>query len=279
MTPPIDNDIRKIFARARVYGAVAALLMPAAFAALPAVAEERPPLEILGQPVEPHDGSYLVLKDANVRAKPLTKSKRVGRLEAGSRVNAVGRVKGPWLAVARDGKPLGFVYGPILMPVVDGALGRPIEGDMAIDGLGDCSYRIEHLGKTPAEGQRFEFSDYGVDWRCRRKGGKTLAFHSPMFLTEGPYQGTRTPVHQITVDLMELAGSLEEVFSTHVLWDRQAGTVKFDSLSVKKFGRAKTPEPLAADSVDAALRAALRLVSATWSDSVWAALAKPPESD
>ena len=74
--------------------------------------------EIEGVDIEPHSGTYLVLKDANVRARPETRSKKIGRFDAGDKVEATGRVKGPWLAVMTNDKTLGFVYGPILMPII-----------------------------------------------------------------------------------------------------------------------------------------------------------------
>ena len=123
--------------------------------------------KVLGILVEPFDGSYVVLKDVNVRAKPLTRSKRVGRLKAGRRVKAVGRVKGPWLAVRADDNIFGFVFKPILMPVIDGALYKAIKGEVDIGRGWTCNYTIEYLGKTEAKGLPFEFADFEVSWRCK----------------------------------------------------------------------------------------------------------------
>jgi len=226
--------------------------------------------EIEGVEIEPLSGTYVVLKDANVRARPETRSKKIGRFDAGEKVEARGRVKGPWLAVMIDDKTLGFVYGPILMPVIDGTLADPLKGGSAD---GTCNYVLEFQGKTGADHQRFEFADYSAEWRCE-KDGASLRFHTPMFLTEGPHQGTEKPVHQITVDLLDLVGGLEEVFSLHFLWDRDKKNVRYDSTTVKKFVHSQAPEPVPVEDLSAALMAALRLAAEVWTPAVWTALAK-----
>ena len=229
--------------------------------------------KILGIRVEPFSGVYMVLKDVNVRAKPLTGSKRVGRLKAGRRVNAVGRVKGPWLAVRTDNNVLGFIFKPILMPIIDGALSQPLKGEIALGGGRVCNYVIEFLGKTEAKNLRFEFADFEVRWRCKTSG-KAKTFYTPMFLSEGPHQGTQRPVHQITIDVLDMESGLEEVFSTHLLWDRDEGEVRFDSVSNKKF---LSPEKLVARPVNnmaAALNGALHLAASSWTRDVWSTLVR-----
>ena len=229
--------------------------------------------KILGTSVEPFKGNYVVLKDVNVRAKPLTRSKRLGRLKAGRRVKAVGRVKGPWLAVRVDDKTLGFVFEPILMPIIDGALDKVLKGKIVFGSGRACKYTIEFLGKTEAKDLPFEFSDFEVGWRCKEKG-KPLIFYTPMFLSEGPHQGTRNPVHQITIDILDLESELEEVFSTHLLWDRKKENVRFDSVNNKKLALAQKPEALSANNMAAAFNRALQLAATSWREEVWSALTK-----
>ncbi|MBM08650.1 MAG: hypothetical protein CMF69_03615 [Magnetovibrio sp.] len=230
-------------------------------------------LKFLGISVKPYRGSYIVLKDVNVRAKPLTKSRRLGRLKSGIRVEATGRVKGPWLLVRTSGGMKGFVFEPILMPVIDGTLAKPIKGDIAIDDGRSCDYTIEFLGKTQAKGLSFEFADFEISWRCK-KGGKIIEFNTPMFLSEGPHQGTRKPVHQITIDIMEHESGLEEVFSTHLLWDREKGDVQFDSVNIKKYIFTRKLESRAADSIATAFNSAVYLSASSWASGVWSALGK-----
>lgn len=246
----------------------------------PALAEVKTPknlagadFKVLGVTVKPFKGNYVVLKDVNVRAKPLTRSKRVGRLKAGRRVKAVGRVKGPWLAVRATDNILGFVFKPILMPVIDGALSKAIKGEIIIGSGWICNYTIEYLGKTEAKDLPFEFADFEVSWQCK-DNGKPLNFFTPMFLSEGPYQGTRRPVHQITVDILELESGLEEVFSTHLLWDREKGNVRFDSVNNKKLVLVQKSKALSADNMAAALNRALQLAASSWRQEVWSALTR-----
>ncbi|MEK9751967.1 MAG: SH3 domain-containing protein [Rhodospirillaceae bacterium] len=243
-----------------------------------ATAEDASGLKVLGIAVKPAEGDYLVLKDVNVRAKPDNNAKRVAKLSNGDKVEAVGRVKGPWYAVRQRGKVLGFVYGGILMPVVDGTLSEPVTGKIELAVIGRCEFAVEFVGKSEAEPQRVEFADYAVQWRCTDPSGQKLQFTTPMFLSEGPYQGTRAAVHQITVDVLELAGGLEEVFSTHLLWDRDAKQIKYDSATEKKFIHAKPPAPQPAKTLAEALRKAVDTAAQCWTEAVWVALAKKPES-
>ena len=210
--------------------------------------------KILGTLVKPHSGIYVVLSDVNVRAKPLTRSKRLGRLKAGSRVNAVGRV-----------------YRPILMPVIEGALSEPLKGKIVVGSGRDCNYKIQFLGKTEAKGLRFEFADFEVQWVCK-KNGQSTKFNTPMFLSEGPHKGTQKPVHQITIDILELESGLEEVFSTHFLWDRGKGKVFFDTVNINKFIRDEKLEARPADDMTAAFNGALYLAASSWKKEVWSSL-------
>ncbi len=243
-----------------------------------AVAEDSAGLKVMGVAVEPADGDYLVLKDVNVRAQPDNNAKRVAKLSNGDKVQAVGRVKGPWYAVRHQGKVLGFVFGGILMPLVDGKLKAPVTDEIRVAGVGLCHFSIEFAGKSEAEPQRFEFADYVVAWQCKDGNWPAILFTTPMFLSEGPYQGTRAAVHQITVDVLELPGGLEEVFSTHLLWDREAKQIKYDSATEKKFIHAKPPEPMPAKTLAEALKKAVETAALCWTEAVWAALAKKPES-
>ena len=182
-------------------------------------------------------------------------------------------MKGPWLAVRADDKTLGFVFEPILMPVIDGALDRALKGKIVIGSGRACNYTIEFLGKTEAKGLPFEFSDFEVSWQCKKKG-KPLKFYTPMFLSEGPHQGTQNPVHQITIDILELESGLEEVFSTHLLWDRKKGNVRFDSVNLKKLKPVQNLEALSAENMAAAFNSALQLAASSWRQEVWSALTR-----
>ncbi|MAH85009.1 MAG: hypothetical protein CBB68_12245 [Rhodospirillaceae bacterium TMED8] len=232
-------------------------------------------LTILGVTVSPLNRRYLVLKDANVRALPKTASKRVMGLKAGDHVFGVGRVKGPWIAVRKDKTPIGFVYQPILMPIIDGALANPIKGSVAIADK-RCKFKIIYRGKTGAKTQKFEFADYEVYWVCANPVAssqkKELGFCTPMFFTEGPHQGTVEAEHQITVDLLELGSDLEDVFSTHLLWNWEQGQVKFDAGSVPNFVKKKVPKSRKAMTLHDALVEAASMAARSWTKEAWLAL-------
>jgi len=237
-------------------------------------AAKSPTIPFLKTKVTPLSGTYLVLKDANVRIRPATKGRRIGRRGKGDKVTVVGRAKGPWLAIrGDDGKDIGFIYQSTLMPVIDGTLEKPLSGTVRGGGDTTCRYEIHFDGKSPAQGQAFEFADYEVRWRCTI-GGKEAQFHTPMFLTEGPYRGRTKRIHQITIDILDLTVSLEDVLSTNTLWDRNKGTISFDSVTVKQFSRNPTRDSEAAANLAEALNGAVQIASSAWNTPLWRALAE-----
>jgi formylglycine-generating enzyme required for sulfatase activity/uncharacterized caspase-like protein len=75
----------------------------------------------LSRPVEPEfrlepiEGTYVALRNANVRAAPDVDAPRVATLPKGSKVHVAGKVTAKdWLAVDRGGKRLGYVYSKLL---------------------------------------------------------------------------------------------------------------------------------------------------------------------
>jgi len=271
--------------------AVAALGALAAAGTAGAAAAEEGPTTFLGQKVKPHHGTYLVLKDVNVRAEPETKSKRVASLKAGRRITVVARAAGAWVAVREGGKDMGFVYDQVLLPLIDGTLAKPITGTAVAAGGTKCAYRIEFIGKSPVEGQLFEIADYEIRWTCRRpderagpRTGRKVEFETPMFITEAPYQMTSKPVFQISVDLIDLYHGYDDILSTVFLYDRKKGEVAFDSVSIAKYGQAPDAKAAKAKAgnVREALGAAARIAASTWNAAAWSDLIRnipeePPE--
>ena len=89
----------------------AAPVLVAAFLSLVAVsapgdiaADEGDPMTFLGFQVKSHEADYVVLKDVNIRARPETKSKKVGSFKAGLRIRAVARATGAWWRSARTAR-------------------------------------------------------------------------------------------------------------------------------------------------------------------------------
>ena len=224
--------------------------------------------------VMPTSGNYLVIKDANVRDRPTTRGRRVGRRARGERVIVVGRAKGPWLAIRNeDGEDIGFIYKKTLIPIINGALKNTLEGRLHIAGSKACQYLVKFEDKSSAEGQVFKFSDYSINWFCKI-AGQSLKFNTPMFLTEGAYRETSQSIHQITIDTLGLSESMERVLSTHILWDRQKQNVKFDSITVKKFGQKPNLNNVRAETVSDALHAAVRIAASVWNNFFWAVIGK-----
>ena len=122
--------------------------------------------------ITPFQRLYLVKTAVNIRSKPLTGSKRVGTLKKLERIDGVGKAKGPWIAVRKNGKDLGFVYEKTLIIILDGTLKKYISGTLKKSGMPLCKYIISFAGRTPAEGQIFGMTDYEIDWECQRKFSK-----------------------------------------------------------------------------------------------------------
>jgi hypothetical protein len=232
----------------------------------------------MGHPVTPGPGIYVVTKDLNVRDAPETAGKKVGSFQEGERIAVVGKAKGSWMAVRADGKNLGFVYGPVLMPLIDAVIQEPLVGTVSMPG-GTCAYRIVFEGESPIEAQMFNSVDYRTVLECQRNG-RSFAFEVPMFITEGPYNGGTRSIYQIGMDVLELAQEYERVFSTNLLYDAEKGQVRLDSVSVDKYldGDAKSGKAgkrtAPAAGVAQALASALEVAVRGWSPAFWSDLGK-----
>ncbi len=230
-------------------------------------------MTFLGVKVTPHKGEYVVLKDVNVRAKPKTKSKKIGNLKAGRRVQVVAKAPGAWMAVREGTKDLGFVYALFLMPLIDGALAEDLTGKASVKGGADCDYRIRFEGKSPVEGQVFEIADYDVMWDCR-VGKRKVRFRTPMFITEAPYQLGSKRIYQINVDVLDLYGGYDDILSTIVLYDKDKDRVTYDGVSIKKYGKTPKEKTVKAGNVSEALTGAVKMALAAWNKFAWKDLIK-----
>ena len=86
------------------------------------LAEER--RNFLGETITVEPGRFFVTADVNVRAKPTANSEKVGRFGKGEKIQVVGRLDKQWYALEKDGQDLGFVYAPVLIPLIDGGLDK-----------------------------------------------------------------------------------------------------------------------------------------------------------
>lgn len=264
---------RRLWAVAFKAAALVFLVLAAGSAVSPVRAAEKKTMTFLGVKVTPLEGEYVVMKDVNVRAKPKTKSKKIGSLKAGRRVQVVAKAPGAWMAVRDGTKDLGFVYAPMLMPLIDGTLAEDLTGKASVKGGAECDYRIRFDGKSPVEGQLFEIADYDVMWKCK-VGKRQIRFRTPMFITEAPYQLGSQRVFQINVDVLDLYGGYEDILSTIVLYEKDKDRVIFDGVSIKKYGQTPKEKTLKAGNVSEALTGAVRIALSAWNKSAWKDLIK-----
>ena len=230
-------------------------------------------LDADGQPIAPASGFFLSSSDVNLRVKPTTKAQKRGRLERGSRVEAIGAAdNGNWLVVRRGKQELGFVFTETLLPLVDGALDAPLAGDVKIGADKSCRFVIRFVGKNSVEGELFETSDYEVDWECE-KGGKKVAFPGYMFITEAPFQLSDNGIYQINIDLPNVTREYDEVFSTIFLYRRDEKKVVLDSVSMKEYALEPGVDESPAGTVREALVAASKMAPLIWNADVWGMLA------
>ena len=108
----------------------------------------------------------------------------------------------------------------------------------------------------------------------RQKKLKLLHLSELRILTEGPYSGTFKRDHQITIDIMDLTDNMENVMSTHTLWDRDKALVRFDAVTVKKFTDKPKVSETNARTLSEALHAAVQISASAWNDSLWTAIAQ-----
>ncbi len=222
---------------------------------------------------------YLVLKDVNVRVGPETKSKRIGRLRKRELVKAVGKAQGTdWVAVLKNGKNFGFVYGTALVPMIDGALSAPISGNLAARTVGGrklppCHYQIQFESKMKVQGVLQITSDYLLGMECDYKK-KTIKIKATMFVTELPYLDIKKPIYQINVDLFDIQMGDEDVFSATVLYNVPKKVIVFDGVN-KETLRAKGK--IATKNVSdlpAALKGAVAMAYQSWGAKIWDQLAQ-----
>jgi len=271
----------------------ALLLTPTAFAQIeepseaphdfkidePAVTDEVEPVMVMDHEVAPMVGLYEITKDVNVRAGPGTDFERLAGLKAGERVRAIGKVQDTsWMAVSQDGETLGFVYTPILVPVVDGTLGEQFFGSYMAQDREDgvaCDYRFRFEGKTVVEGGDFETADYEVRFRCASQVGAKI-FYAHMFLTEAPVK-TKEGLHLIGLDVRSIGDGMEEFLTTRYLYHPKTGAMTFEGHSLPRFATPPKVQAFEADGIKDALTQALEASVASWTAEAWDELLKKPQ--
>ncbi|MEQ8249207.1 MAG: caspase family protein [Alphaproteobacteria bacterium] len=68
--------------------------------------------------LDPLNGAFVVIANANVRADASVSSQRLRTLPLGDQVTALGKVRdSDWYLISRNGQRLGYVFGPLVAPV------------------------------------------------------------------------------------------------------------------------------------------------------------------
>ena len=134
------------------------------WASAPGHAETKSP-KFLGQILSASAATYFVLTDANVRGKPLTKSRRVGRMRKGIRVQAAGKAKGTTGSRSARKERIGVSFCRGAGPRIDGSISAPLSGRLAVDDLPE-EYNIRYEGRHPVDGDVQVISDYAVALSC-----------------------------------------------------------------------------------------------------------------
>lgn len=228
-------------------------------------------VDFMGQRIISAPGTYLVRKDVNIRSAPKTSGKRLGKFEDGTIIDVAGRVpKSEWFAALDGDAPAGFVFGSVLLPIIDGRIDEDVTGEVQVGPGLRCGFRIIFMTKTGGETGSIRTSDYEATIVCERKNLR-VRFPAQMFITEEPFNGSKKQrIFQINVDLLDGLHDLDDIFSTITLFDLDKGQVRFDKATEATFIAGENPsEARPAESVPEALAAALEIALMIWSPVVW----------
>ena len=234
-------------------------------------AQETKTVEFMGHKIVAAPGTYLVHKDVNIRSAPKTSGKRLGKFADGAIIHVAGRVpKSEWFAALDGGAPVGFVYGSVLSPIIDGRVDNDVTGEIQVGPGLRCGFRVKFMGKTGGEAGLIRASDYEATIVCERKTLR-VRFPAQMFITEEPFNGSKKQrIFQVNVDLLDSLHNLDDVFSTITLYDLDKGQVRFDKVTEPTFvGGGNPAETRPAETVPEALAAALEIALVVWSPIVW----------
>ena len=105
--------------------------------------------------IEPLDRDSFVTSATNVRAGPSTEAEKLETLPSGSGIGVTGRVRGTdWYRVARDGRDIGFVFGPLLAEfgAVVPSPQQPAQPRQTMYAPGQPGLAADALRKCPAAG-------------------------------------------------------------------------------------------------------------------------------
>jgi len=219
--------------------------------------------------IVPEKTTYVILRDINIRTRPETKSKRLGRFKKGALIQSIGRAKGTgWLQVRTVEGKSGFVYSKMAAPLIDGSLKSKIKGRLTGPDGTACRYTIEFEGKSQIEKELQRTADYAVPFECN-VSDQPVRFIATMFLTELPYKETGPALYQINVDLRNMPLEGEDVLTVITLYNPKKSKVSFDTVNDSTFAGTTKIESKNATGLAAALKAALEIAHAIWGKAAW----------
>ena len=225
--------------------------------------------KFLGKTLVRSPSRYIALKDVNVRKAPKTSAPKVTTLPKGLRVSAAGKAKGTkWIAIIKDGKDLGFVYGKALAVVLDGKLSSSITGKLESLDKPKCDYTISFDTKHKVKGELQVISDYSVAFDCKIRK-KSFKFLAAMFITELPYLEHKRNIFQISVDLPSVVDSGGEVMSVTTLYHLKKGKLILENVSVPKMANKANSSSKWLETVPEILEATVNLSYRVWGQKVW----------
>ena len=217
--------------------------------------------KFLGHTLGDSAGVYITLKDV--------KSARVGIVQRGVRLIAVGRAKGTkWIGIKKNGKEFGFIYGTALTAVLDGKLNSSISGVLESDGKPTCNYTINFDAKHKVSGDPQITSDYSVTLSCIIKG-KKVKFSATMFITELPYQKRKKDIFQVNLDLPGVVGDDGEIVSVVSLYNLNKRILVFEAVTNSRVGKKISGLRKSVKSIPEILKAAVEFSYRIWGPNVW----------
>ena len=211
---------------------------------------------------------FLALKELNVRSKPMTKSKKLGQIKKGERVQVLGRVgRTQWFVVKQDDKPKGFVYRKLLAPVLDGSIAEPLKGKLGYGTFPLCTYTLTFKKKESINNSLQVISNYLVNLSCQ-DGKKIFSFEVDMFLTELAYRYKKTYIFQVNLDLPHVRDENGERISVINLYNIKEGVL--EPLSSSDFQASfKNQKKSEYTSIEKVLRSAILNSYMRWGHGTW----------
>ena len=213
-------------------------------------------------------GHFLALRELNIRSKPMTKSKRLGRIKKGERVEVLGRVgRTQWFIIKQDGKAKGFVYRKLLAPILDGSISESLTGKLGYGTFPLCTYILKFKKKESINNSLQVISNYLVNFSCQ-DGKKIFSFEVDMFLTELAYRYKKNYIFQVNLDIPNVLDKTGERISITNLYHIKEGVLEPLSHS-NPIISSKNQKISKYNSVEKVLRSAIVNSYMKWGHDTW----------